>query len=313
MPTLLADLGGSFTRCAIVAPPGPLEHVHTFTNDDFTSAAALFAAYFARLPAANRPHAGLIAVAAPVLDDRVRMINRPWEFSGNELRTELRLDKLGLMNDFAAQAWAVSELAPADFIAIGSGASQREAPCAVLGPGTGLGVAALFRADGHWHVLPGEGGHASLPAQDLEEERVVRIARERFGHCSAERVLSGPGLSFLHGVLNGEEGVNAAAVGQAALTGSPAARKTFEVFFRILGTVASDLALTLGAFGGVYITGGIVPRYIDLMRSSGFRARFEDKGRYARYLARITTRVLTIELPGLHGLRNVAMSGADND
>jgi glucokinase len=313
MPTLITDLGGSFTRCAVTAGTGPLRHVQAFTNDDFGSLTELLAGYMAALPAEERPRSALIAVAAPVLGDRVRMINRTWEFSQQELRAELRLAELGVMNDFAAQAWALAGLSPDDYVAVGGGASEPGAPCAILGPGTGLGVAALIRAEGHWHVLPGEGGHVSLPAQDSEEEHLVRVARERFGHCSAERILSGPGLSFLHAVLNGEDGVVPAAIGAAALAGSPAALKTFAMFFRVLGTVAADLALTLGAFGGVYVTGGIVPRYLDLMHKSGFRERFEAKGRYAGYLGRIATRVLTIEMPALYGLRNFAAAGHQAD
>jgi glucokinase len=306
MPTLITDLGGSFTRCAVTAGVGPLRYVQAFTNDDFGSLTELLAGYIAALPAGARPRSALIAVAAPVLGDHVRMINRAWEFSQQALRAELGLAELGVMNDFAAQAWALAGLSPDDYVTIGGGASEAGAPCAILGPGTGLGVAALIRAEGHWHVLPGEGGHVSLPAQDVEEEHVVRVARERFGHCSAERILSGPGLSFLHAVLNGEDGIAPAAIGAAALAGSPAALKTFAMFFRVLGTVAADLALTLGAFGGVYVTGGIVPRYLDLMRKSGFRERFEAKGRYAGYLGRIATRVLTLEMPALYGLRNFA-------
>jgi glucokinase len=312
MSTLLVDLGGSYTRCAITVPQGPLEHIQAFANDDFANPVALLAGYIAALPSGIRPRSALIAVAAPVLEDRVQMINRSWEFSQQELRTQLRLDALSVMNDFAAQAWAVADLRSDESINIGNGSSEPGSLCAVLGPGTGLGVAALFRAEGHWHVLPGEGGHVSLPAQSIAEEHVIRSARERFGHCSAERILSGPGLSFLHGVLHGETGLAPAAIGAAALAGSPSARTTFAVFFGFLGTVAADLALTLGAFGGVFITGGIVPRYLDLMRSSEFRQRFEAKGRYSGYLARIATRVLTTEMPALHGLRKLAASERDS-
>jgi glucokinase len=308
MCILLADIGGSYTRCAIADAHGPMRCVKLFTNEDFASTAELLAAYISALIEADKPRSAHLAIAAPVLGDRVQMINRAWGFSQTELRLQLGLQELTVMNDFAAQAWAVSGLAAGESVAIGSGGAQPNAPRAVLGPGTGLGVAAVIWADGHSHVLPGEGGHVSLPAQNAEEEQVVRAARDRYGHCSAERILSGPGLSFLYSTLSGRGEVAPAEIGQAALSGAPDAIRTFEIFFRLLGTVAADLALTLGAFGGVYITGGIVPRYVELMRRSGFRERFEAKGRYAGYLSRIATHVVSIELPGLQGLLSFANS-----
>jgi glucokinase len=179
---------------------------------------------------------------------------------------------------------------------------------ATLGPGSGIGVAAMVPASDGWAVMTGEGGHVSMPAQTDEEEAVIARLRERFGHCSAERILSGPGLVNLYVALaelagRGQPTVTAEDVTNLARQGEPLARKTLGMFFAMLGTVAGDVALTTGARGGVYVAGGIVPRFVELLRKSEFRARFEAKGRYRDYLAAIPTFVVTAPLPAFRGLR----------
>ena len=172
----------------------------------------------------------------------------------------------------------------------------------VLGPGTGLGVASLLPLPGGWQALPGEGGHVTLAAEDEQEERIIGLARAHYGHCSAERLLSGPGLSFLHGALHGGARLAPETIGARFAAGDAAAAATFSVFFRLLGSVAGNLALTLGAFGGVYIGGGIVPRYTQAFAASEFRPRFEAKGRYRDYLRAIPTWLITATYPTLAGL-----------
>jgi glucokinase len=180
---------------------------------------------------------------------------------------------------------------------------------ATLGPGSGLGVAALVPATDGWAVMTGEGGHVSMPAQTPEEQNVIAILRERFdGHCSAERVLSGPGLVNLYVALaelagRGQPTVKPEDVTNLAKQGEPLARKTLAMFCAMLGTVAADLAVTTGARGGVYIAGGIAPRIVDALRRSEFRARFEAKGRYRSYLESIPTHVITAPMPAFRGLR----------
>ena len=153
---------------------------------------------------------------------------------------------------------------------------------AVLGPGSGLSASGLVPTADGWTVLSGEGGHVSIPAASDEEQDVVALLRKRFGHCSAERVLSGQGLVNLYGALaelagRGQPTVTAEDVTRLASQREPLARKTLQMFFAILGTVAGDLALTTGARGGVFIAGGIVPRLLDTLVQSEFRARFEAK------------------------------------
>jgi len=180
---------------------------------------------------------------------------------------------------------------------------------ATLGPGSGLGVSALVPATDGWAVMSGEGGHISMPAATRDEQDVIALLRDRFdGHCSAERVLSGPGLVNLYVALaervgRGQPTVTPEDVTHLAKQGEPLARKTLAMFFAMLGTVAANLAVLTGARGGVYIAGGIVPRLVDELQRSEFRARFEAKGRYRPYLAAIPTFVITAPLPAFRGLR----------
>jgi glucokinase len=308
MNLLVADIGGTNSRCAVATAAAGIGEVTALRNADFPGLAQLLASYLATLPAERRPDAGALAVAAPIGGDEVQMINIGWRFSRHELQRQLGLSDLRCLNDFEALAWALPALQPDEVVQVGGGEPVPNTCMGVLGPGTGLGVASLVRAGDRWHALAGEGGHVTLAAQNLEEERVIRVARERFGHCSAERLLSGPGLIFLHQALHAEPGLAAEEIGRRADAGDGKAQATLESFFRLLGTVAGNLALTVGASGGVYIGGGIVPRYLEAFRRSGFRARFESKGRYEAFMRRIPTWVITAKYPALTGLVACARS-----
>ena len=237
------------------------------------------------------------------------MINIGWRFSQSELKAELRFKRLTVVNDFAAVAWALPHLTPKDLQQIGGGKSVPRTTMATLGPGSGLGVSALVPANDAWAVMTGEGGHVAMAAASREEQDAIAILRERFdGHCSAERVLSGPGLVNLYVALaelagRGKPTVTPEDVTNLARQGEPLARKTLGMFFTLLGTVAADLAVTTGARGGVYIGGGIVPRLAADLEKSGFRARFEAKGRYREYIAAIPTYLITAPTPAFRGLR----------
>jgi glucokinase len=206
-------------------------------------------------------------------------------------------------------AWALPQLAPADLVQIGGGEKVARSTMATLGPGSGLGVSALVPTNDSWAVMSGEGGHVAMPAATSQEQEVIARLRERFGgHCSAERILSGPGLVNLYVALaevagRGQPTVQPADVTNLARQGEPLARKTLGMFFAMLGTVAADLAVTTGARGGVYVAGGIVPRLVEPLKKSEFRARFEAKGRYRDYLAAIPTYVIATPLPAFRGLR----------
>lgn len=306
MHCLLADIGGTNSRCALTGPDRTPTRIAVYDNADFRSVEAVLETYLKSLPGGERPRRAAVAVAAPVRGPEVSMMNIGWSFSAPELASRLAFSELRIVNDFAALACALPWLDGADLHAVGGGQARPEAPKVVLGPGTGLGTAGLVHANGRWWAVSGEGGHASLPALTPEEWRVTAAAHAQFGHCSAERVLSGPGLTLLHRVLHGGEELSAPALGTLLERDDPRAAETFRVFFRWLGTVASDLALTFGAFGGVYIGGGIVPRYLAAFEQSGFRERFENKGRYREYLSAIGTRVILAPHPAFTGLAALA-------
>jgi glucokinase len=308
LAALIADIGGTNTRCAVARTGGSPENIQTFRNRDFADPAALLDAYLAGIEKDDRPTRGAIAVAAPVLGEDVRMINIDWRLSSGELQDRLRLEKVDLMNDFEAIARALPKLRDRDLRKIGPGTMQADKPKAVIGPGTGLGVACLIPVDDQWRAVSGEGGHVTMAAAGGREAEVIGKVRDRLGHCSAERLISGPGISLLHATLHDCPELDAAAIADLAAADDRDAVESFEMFFRMLGTVAANLALTVGAFGGVYIGGGIIPRHADRFAASGFREQFQAKGRYADYLESIPTYLITAEHPALTGLAAYAES-----
>jgi glucokinase len=313
-PLLLADIGGTRSRCALLRH-GQLLHRQQLRNCEHASLAGLLATYLAGAGLSSAPRAALLAVAAPLPavpdpDAGIRMTNIGWQFTPAMLAAALGLRQVTLLNDFAAQAWALPALAPGQLHPVGGGTGVAGAPQVVLGPGTGLGTAGLVDLDGRLAVVAAEGGHVTLPACDTAEARLVAQVRERFGHCSAERLVSGPGLTLLHELLHGEPGSDAATIGAAADAGDPRAAASLEQMFRFLGTVAADLALAFGARGGVYLAGGILPQHLERFTRSGFRERFMAKGRYRDYLSAIPTQVITAPTPGLLGLAEYARRNA---
>ena len=305
----MADIGATTTRCALLDDKGQELAPETFENADFTGLVGVLRVYLDHRRASDRPTRAALAVAAPITGDEVQMVNIGWRFSQSQLKQELGFKRLQVMNDFAAIAWALPQLTPADVTQIGGGEGVPRMTLAALGPGSGLGVSALVPTSDGWTAMTGEGGHVTMPATTREEQDVIAVLRDRFdGHCSAERVLSGPGLVNLYVTLAGLAGrgtptVNPEDVTHLAKQGEPLARKTLAMFFSMLGTVAANLAVTTGARGGVYIAGGIVPRIVDALRKSEFRQSFEAKGRYRTYLAAIPTHVITAPLPAFRGLR----------
>ena len=306
---LIADIGATTTRCTLLDDKGQELAPEIFENRDFTGVAGVLSIYLDHRRASDRPTRAALAIAAPIVGDEVQMINIDWRFSQRELKEKLGLKRLQVVNDFAAIAWALPLLAPGDIVRIGGGESVPRTTLAALGPGSGLGVSALVPTADSWALMTGEGGHVSLPAGTREEQDVIALLRDQFdGHCSAERVLSGAGLVNLYVALaeragRGRPTVTPEDVTNLARQREPLARKTLAMFFAMLGTVASDLAVTTGARGGVYIAGGIVPRLVKQLGKSEFRARFEAKGRYRGYLSAIPTHVITAALPAFRGLK----------
>ena len=301
---LIADIGGTNARFAI-ARDGRVEHLTVLPTGEFPTMQAAARTFLAGLPGDINVTRGALDMAGPIVGDRVGLTNNAWSFSIEAARAELGFDELRVVNDFAAAALGIPLLDPADIQQIGGGQRAPHGPIGVVGPGTGLGVAGLFHSNGKWVVLPGEGGHATMAPATREESRILDALRDRFGHVSAERVLSGQGLENLHAALIGAPLPTHTAheITQAALDGSDATYgRTLDLFCEMLGTVAGNLAITLGTTGGVFLTGGILPRFPERFAASGFRARFESKGRLSGYMRAIPTFLVTHDNPALLGL-----------
>jgi glucokinase len=304
---LVGDVGGTNARFGLVAPDGAVLHSSVFAVADFAEIGAAIDAYLATISNLARPRQGALAIAAAVTGDEIRMTNHPWGFSVAALRDRLGFARLVAINDFTAVALALPRLSDADRMPVGGGMPVDGAPMAVLGPGSGLGVSGLIRAGSQWAALTGEGGHATMAAATERENAVLQLMRRHFDHVSAERVLSGPGLVNLYNSLAALDRVPAAAYTAAQITDpgigarDPLCHEATAMFCAMLGAIAGDLALTIGARGGVYIAGGIVPRLGVRFVESGFRERFEAKGRFRPYMAAIPTYVVTHPLPAFLG------------
>ena len=304
---ILADIGATNVRFALLAPDGSVNRFENFRNLDYEMVTEAIDAYLATVTKDERPTAAAFAVAAPVIGDKITMLNSPWTFSREAVRHRYGWSALHMVNDFVANALAVPQLKDDDFVQVGEGKAVDGEPIAVLGPGTGLGVAGLVRCAGKWAPIAGEGGHATLAPMDSREGAIIDILRRQYAHVSAERVLSGPGLVNLYDALCELAGKPAAPLTPERITDlypgcDPQARETVMMFCGMLGTFAGSVALTFGARGGVYVMGGIVPKILGTFVQSSFRERFEFRGRYRAYLSEIPTFVVTRPNPAFLGL-----------
>jgi glucokinase len=302
----LADIGGTYVRLALETAPARLRQVEVRACSEFESVSEVLLDYL-HASGVHRVRHAAIGIATAVTSDRVCMTNHHWAFSIQELQSALGLDTLLVLNDFTALALALPRLPAAELHQIGGGAAHAECPVGLIGPGTGLGVSALIPCAEGFVALAGEGGHARFAPYDDEDAAIWRIALARFGVVSAERLLSGPGLVLIHQArlqLLGlpEQPLSAQEITGRALSGAcPECSATLDCFCAMLGSAAGNLALTLGARGGIYIGGGIVPRLGDSFARSSFRRRFEQAGRMSDYLTAIPVFVIHSAHPGLHG------------
>ena len=249
-----------------------------------------------------------LAVAGPPHVETISFTNSAWRFDRGMVAELLGLRAIKIFNDFAAAARAIPLLEDSQVEKVGGGSPETGAPCLALGPGTGLGVATLVTTpEGAPLVISGEGGHVDFAPVTNVEAAVLDFLRARYGRVSIERLCCGDGITNIYQALadyrgHSVEHATAAQIGLAATqTEDALARETMAMFFAVLGAAAGNFALTVGARGGIYIAGGIVPRYLDLLRRSDFRARFLAKGRFADYLSDIPTYVVTHDQLGLLG------------
>lgn len=310
--TILGDVGGTNVRFAVLTDGelGPIERMAVRDYAHFAAALDVFLTHQIDRAAIRRAIFG----AAGVVDgDRCALTNNPWVVDAAELRGHFGLTRIHIVNDFEALGWSLPHLTGDDVAKMGGGAPLADAPMVVLGPGTGLGVAVhVPREKGAW-VLHSEGGHATLASGSQREDAIIDKLRHQFGHVSAERVLSGPGLENLYRAIGSIDAPSApdrsaTAITQAALEGTCAtSRATLDTFCAMLGDVAGNFALSFGAQGGVYIAGGIVPHIGDYLTRSQFRARFDAKGRMRRYVATIPVYLILHADPAFIGLRSLAL------
>jgi glucokinase len=318
-PWLVADIGGTNARFGWLAEgSAQVDHVATLPVAEHAGPAEAARAYLSELAGtlgaqAVVPRAAALAVATAVGQDYTALTNSGWAFSRRAARHELGLDELLVLNDFEALALSLPRLGTAQVRAItapGAAGHPGGTPgsgLAVIGPGTGLGVAGLLPTRHGWVAVPGEGGHATLAAADDFEAALLAAVRHDYPHVSAERLLSGIGLPVLHravaDVLGQPSGLlTAGDIVERGLAGHDlACRRTLDSFCALLGSFAGSVALVLGARGGVYIGGGIVPRLGEAFFQSRFRERFEAKGRFQSYLQAVPTFLITDTLAALSG------------
>ncbi|WP_372526016.1 glucokinase [Piscinibacter sp.] len=309
-PRLVGDVGGTNARFAWLTGAGStLTDIDTLPCAAFPSLIDAIRHYLGK-HAKPPPRWCAIGIANPVVGDHVQMTNHDWSFSISAVQAQLGLTRFLVINDFTALALSLPVLAAADVRQVGGGQPVAGAPLGLIGPGTGLGVSGLLpEMSGHGAIpINGEGGHVTLAATSEHEERVIAVLRTRFGHASAERAVSGPGLVNLHAALCELAGEAAPPltpqeITERALSGVDArCTEAVEMFFSFLGTVAGNLALSLGARGGMYIGGGVVPRLGEQIDRSRFRESFECKGRFRAYLQEIPTYVVQASMsPALIG------------
>ena len=313
---LVADVGGTNARFAVASDEGSISLVTRYSVDQYPSIEQAVSAFLDELAPhgySGTPDAACFALAGPIEGDEVRFTNSTWIASRSRLSRVLASSAVDFVNDFAAIGHAIPHLESSDWIQMGGGASRVDYPIVVLGPGTGLGVCTLVGTEHGLTVIEGEGGHADFPPTNKEEALVLDMLSAKFGRVSIERLLSGDGLVNIYGALmelerlsSGQSGGSVVAdpsdVSALALAGSdPVAVRALTMFCNILGSVAGNLALTLGAKAGVYVAGGIPGKILSFLENSDIRARFEAKGRFQSYLQKIPLRVVIREDLGLLG------------
>jgi glucokinase len=294
---LLADIGGTNARFAVLdrGTIGPIEYIRVAGCSGVIEA---IGKYLGARAEGTPPKHAVLALAGAVENDRCEITNSGWIVDVPMLQDAFGLRQVRLFNDFEALAWSLPHLDAADLFPLGGGPPHSRAPALLIGPGTGFGASCLLTRNGLLVVVASEAGHSTLPGTSRHEDDVIELLRRRFGHVSIERAVSGPGLVNLYEALAALDGSavpkrDGTSITQAALDDSCSiSRSALDMFCAMLGTVAGNLALTFCASGGVYIAGGIVPRFPEYVARSGFRARFEAGGRYHGYLHDIPVNVI---------------------
>ncbi len=309
---LIADIGGTNARFGIVDRDGTHDLMY-LSCADYAGPAEAAEDYFRKINLKARPHIGVIAVAGPVQDDLINFTNLQWSFRQSQLRHDLQLQSLEVINDFKAVALAVPGIAPHLISKIGGGEPQAQGAIGVIGPGTGLGVASLIWAGDHYVAQPGEGGHVTMPPINEREYAIFQQLRVKYHHISAERVCSGKGLENLYNAIRvldhklDAPDLAAPEISERAINGTCAIScECLDLMLRFLGRISGNLALTLGAQGGVYIAGGIPTKLGTHFNVAEFLEEFQAKGRQREFMTSIPVYMIHHDAIGLLGLEQQA-------
>lgn len=304
---LVGDIGGTNIRFAICKMNnGTLSHIETFLTSKYDNLENIIK-YYLNLHKNYDIKNGCIAIACPVTNDYIEMTNHNWAFSIKQLKKNIHFDNLEIINDFTAVSMAIPMLKTNNLIQFGGKTPLKNKPIAIYGAGTGLGVSALININKQWINFAGEGGHVDFAPNNVEEDKILEILRKEHGRVSAERILSGIGLVNIYRAIVKSnnlipKNLKPKDVSKLALTNNCIyCHKALSLFCVIMGRFGGNLALTLGAFGGVYIAGGIIPNFLNFFKKSGFREAFEDKGRLRQYVIDIPVYMITHDQPGLLG------------
>lgn len=307
---IVADLGGTNIRLAISDGIGaPPQHIHALSVGDFAGLIDCIEHYLTLIPECH-PSKLSIAVATPVTGDEVRLTNRDWGFSIKGVCQHFDFELVKVVNDFTGLALSLPLLGQDDLVKLGGGDADPEGAVALLGAGTGLGVSGLIKSAAGHYPIQGEGGHVTIGAKNARELAIFDEFNKRYGHMSAERLLSGTGISEAYEILCLLDGVDdlnlkPAEISQHAINKTnPQCEELMALFCHWFGVVAGNLAISLGSTGGVYIGGGIVPKLGDFFINSGFREAFNHKGRFTGYLSDIPVYIIHAKQPALLGASN---------
>ena len=307
---LVGDIGGTNARFALLSQSFDLHHIKILPCKEYGDFSGAVKDYLSRVGEPDIDEAAF-AIANPITGDRVQMTNHRWNFSIEETRRLLGLERLIFKNDYTTLAMSIPRLDDSDLWQLGGEAKRKKETYAVIGPGTGLGVSGMVYINDDWFAVEGEGGHVTLSPGSEREYAIMRLCQEWFGHVSAERLVSGPGLSNIYRAICMLEKVPEAELSpseisqKGVMNSDPYCAESIAIFCGLLGSVAGDLVLTLGAYGGLYLGGGIAPKIKTYLQSSTFRQRFESKGRMRMLLKDVPVYVITAPTPALIGISQV--------
>lgn len=311
---ILADIGGTNARFAMLDEAGNISQLKILPTEKYTYFADAFRDYLQQINWQGAIEKAVFCVGAPVAGDLISFPNSHWHIKQQEISTQFNIQKLKIINDFTAVALSLPHIPEGSLVKIGEGEIVGGNAKAVLGPGTGLGVGGLVPdGKGGWSPISGEGGHVTLPCVEPREFAIVQqLLAAKYSHVSAERLVSGKGIVNMYNAICAIEGEKPLYESAEEISAHGVSAKckicaeVMERFCAMLGTVAGNLALTLGARGGVYIAGGITPKILDYFKASQFRTRFENKGRSKTYMALIPTYIITYDNPSFLGLKALA-------